>query len=100
MVYYILVFLQPSPPPSFRIMSSLMTLLTLLVASSLCCGGGANARAAPAPSDLEEPLSVGLRAEQGPGMSDALKYLEELDKYYSQAARPRYVAGNSFQSML
>ena len=24
------------------------------------------------------------------GMSNALKYLEELDKYYSQVARPRY----------
>ena len=24
------------------------------------------------------------------GMNDAIKYLEELDKYYSQVARPRY----------
>ena len=27
----------------------------------------------------------------GDGMEDALKYLEELDKYYAQVARPRYV---------
>lgn len=25
----------------------------------------------------------------GDGMEDALKYLEELDKYYAQVARPR-----------
>lgn len=25
------------------------------------------------------------------GMNDAIKYLEELDKYYSQVARPRYI---------
>ena len=31
-----------------------------------------------------------MEKEEG-DMSDALKYLEELDKYYSQAARPRYV---------
>ena len=27
----------------------------------------------------------------GEGMDEALKYLEELDKYYAQVARPRYV---------
>ena len=33
-----------------------------------------------------------IRAKDGsePGMTNALKYLEELDKYYSQVARPRY----------
>ena len=31
-----------------------------------------------------------IRADGGEGeMTDALKYLEELDKYYSQVARPR-----------
>lgn len=31
-----------------------------------------------------------IRAEGAEGeMTDALKYLEELDKYYSQVARPR-----------
>ena len=28
-------------------------------------------------------------ADEGEGMQDALKYLEELDKYYAQVARPR-----------
>ena len=28
-------------------------------------------------------------ASDGEGMQDALKYLEELDKYYAQVARPR-----------
>lgn len=34
-----------------------------------------------------------IRAKDGsePGMTNALKYLEELDKYYSQVARPRYL---------
>ena len=30
------------------------------------------------------------------GMSNALKYLEELDKYYSQVARPRYITFSYF----
>ena len=32
----------------------------------------------------------------GEGMDEALKYLEELDKYYAQVARPRYVFHISF----
>ena len=39
-----------------------------------------------APSSEAKPSPMGK--EEG-DMSDALKYLEELDKYYSQVARPR-----------
>merc|ERR1711976_188299 len=28
--------------------------------------------------------------QNGAGMTDAIKYLQELDKYYSQVARPRF----------
>ena len=33
--------------------------------------------------------SVAADGGEGEGMQDALKYLEELDKYYAQVARPR-----------
>ena len=38
-----------------------------------------------------KPAELIEKDGEGAGMSDALKYLEELDKYYSQVARPRYV---------
>lgn len=38
---------------------------------------------------LHERSSIKTRSEETGEMQDALKYLEELDKYYSQVARPR-----------
>ena len=35
--------------------------------------------------------------EEGAGMRSALEYLQKLDKYYSQIARPRYDAPNHKQ---
>jgi hypothetical protein len=39
------------------------------------------------PSVLAKPTDP----EQLAAMADTLKYLQELDRYYSQVARPRYV---------
>lgn len=33
--------------------------------------------------------------EEAAGMRDALEYLQKLDKYYSQIARPRYAASHA-----
>ena len=42
--------------------------------------------------DADERIEILRRSgANGEGMEDALKYLEELDKYYAQVARPRYV---------
>ena len=42
------------------------------------------------PRHLDNNNGIETRAEADGGeMQDALKYLEELDKYYSQVARPR-----------
>ena len=43
--------------------------------------------------DGDERIEILRRSgANGDGMEDALKYLEELDKYYAQVARPRYVS--------
>ena len=43
-------------------------------------------------ADNDERIEILRRSGvNGEGMEDALKYLEELDKYYAQVARPRYV---------
>ena len=43
--------------------------------------------------DADERIEILRRSgANGEGMEDALKYLEELDKYYAQVARPRYVS--------
>jgi len=38
---------------------------------------------------LVDSSGIETRSDQEGEMQDALKYLEELDKYYSQVARPR-----------
>ena len=48
--------------------------------------------------DGDERIEILRRSgANGDGMEDALKYLEELDKYYAQVARPRYV---SFRALI
>jgi len=39
---------------------------------------------------LLERSRIAARSEGSGEMQDALKFLEELDKYYSQVARPRF----------
>ena len=41
------------------------------------------------PRHLDNSGGIETRADGEGEMQDALKYLEELDKYYSQVARPR-----------
>jgi hypothetical protein len=46
----------------------------------------------PSEADSDDRIEILRRSGvNGEGMEDALKYLEELDKYYAQVARPRYV---------
>lgn len=63
-------------------------LLTALVVGVILVGalemGGAEAK--PDPTQLA-------------AMADALKYLQELDKYYSQVSRPRYVTPSLASSL-
>ncbi|XP_047100626.1 neuropeptide F [Schistocerca piceifrons] len=42
---------------------------------------------APAPAEAQQAAADGNKLE---GLADALKYLQELDRYYSQVARPRF----------
>jgi len=39
---------------------------------------------------LNAKNGIETRSDSEGQMEDALKYLEELDKYYSQVARPRF----------
>lgn len=68
-----------------------MPILILVVATSTSFLVAA--RSVPDFASDEENLSVYRRDGDGAqgeeGMQDALKYLEEMDKYYSQVARPR-----------
>ena len=57
-------------------------LVTLLIATKVC-----NARDIP---DRE----IRQDAKEPGEMTNALNYLAELDKYYSNAARPRYVTAS------
>ena len=52
--------------------------LLLLVVVAVIAVFSAKAKAAPNPV-----------LEEGAGMRSALEYLQKLDRYYSQAARPR-----------
>lgn len=42
-----------------------------------------------AAAEARSSSSAATADEDGGQMTDALKYLEQLDKYYSQVARPR-----------
>ena len=61
-----------------------MNIRTILLAAAVLVVLGLSSLSSAKPAPMEK--------EEG-DMSDALKYLEELDKYYSQAARPRWVEG-------
>ena len=54
-------------------------------------------QASDADVDGDRRIEILRRSDaNGEGMDEALKYLEELDKYYAQVARPRYVFHISF----
>ena len=63
-------------------MFSLRRLWLLSAAAALVLALALSSFAEARPGSVAEPEGEGE-------MTDALKYLEELDKYYSQVARPR-----------
>ena len=53
-------------------------------------GSFASAYVVPQDGDADGRIEILRRSgADGEGMDEALKYLEELDKYYAQVARPR-----------
>ena len=72
----------------------LMVIATIILVSF--SGSFASAYVVPQASDADAMgdgrIEILRRSgADGEGMDEALKYLEELDKYYAQVARPRYV---------
>ena len=82
-------------PPAIFLNLGLVLIATLfLIAYSSAYAVPLSSRADDGGDGDDERIQILRRsgaAEENGGMEDALKYLEELDKYYAQVARPRYV---------
>jgi len=81
-------------PPAIFLNLGLVLIATLfLIAYSSAYAVPLSSRADDGGDGDDERIQILRRsgaAEENGGMEDALKYLEELDKYYAQVARPRF----------
>jgi len=67
----------------------LMVIAAIILVS--ISGSFASAYVVPQDGDADGRIEILRRSgADGEGMDEALKYLEELDKYYAQVARPRF----------